>query len=537
MKRFVINKYIIMLLCLILMVSLFSGCQGDQETDQANPSGSEDPNVTDEPEDATVYPSDSDGVFSLNFDPEESFNPLTGTNEDNLRVSSLLYEGLFSVDQYFQAVPVLCESFSTDDGITYTFTIKSGISMAGGSTLTARDVAYSINRARESDRYSSRLRNIESVTAVDNLKLTVILVSANYSLPVLLDVPVIKNGSIGERLPDGTGPYVYTNDETPYLQAFSGYRDYNDLPIDKIGLRLVSGNDLSESFSEQTIDLLDVDPTGTNFFNISIDYESRYYNTTNMQYIGINLDHAVLSNHDVRRAISSAVDREYIVNTIMSGHGLISPLVISPAWSLYDVSWEENVSYSLETLSTLFSDIGMQDINEDGYLEYPKGAGQFTAFKIDFIANSDNEYKLAAAQRITDTLKSVGINITLRELNWSDYMSAIESGDFDMYYGEVRLTADFDLSELLTVDGSLNYGGITENAYSNLVDSFLSASDNETSETAASQLCAYVAERAPIIPVLYKEYAVLTHRGIVAGINPSQSNIFNRLSDWTITIG
>jgi hypothetical protein len=59
--------------------------------------------------------------------------------------------------------------------------------------------------------------------------------------------------------------------------------------------------------------------------------------------------------------------------------------------------------------------ISAEDRNDNGYLEYPSGSG-YIEFSIDFIVNSENECKLEAARKITDTLKSVGINITL--LNW-----------------------------------------------------------------------------------------------------------------------
>ena len=73
--------------------------------------------------------------------------------------------------------------------------------------------------------------------------------------------------------------------------------------------------------------------------------------------------------------------------------------------------------------------------------------------------NSENSSKVAAAQRIVDQLSGAGVSISLERLSWTDYLAALERGDFDLYLAEVRLTADFDLTQLVGTRGGLNYGG------------------------------------------------------------------------------
>ena len=54
--------------------------------------------------------------------------------------------------------------------------------------------------------------------------------------------------------------------------------------------------------------------------------------------------------------------------------------------------------------------------------------------------------------------------IEVVELPWDEYLTALEAGDFDLYFGEIRLTADWDLTDLLSIGAPLNYGG--ERAFS-----------------------------------------------------------------------
>jgi ABC-type oligopeptide transport system substrate-binding subunit len=99
----------------------------------------------------------------------------------------------------------------------------------------------------------------------------------------------------------------------------------------------------------------------------------------------------------------------------------------------------------------------------------------------------------------------------------------------------VRLGADFDLAPLLAPGGALSFGGITNGAYSEANTAYLSTSDADRS-AAAKELLRLVADNAPIIPVCFEKHEVCAHRGIVGGLAPTQSNIFQNMPAWTINL-
>ena len=148
---------------------------------------------------------------------------------------------------------------------------------------------------------------------------------------------------------------------------------------------------------------------------------------------------------------------------------------------------------------------------------------------------SDSTQKTAIANKIAGDLTALGIHTTVKSLAWDEYLAALQSGNFDLYYGEVRLGADFDLAPLLAPGGALSYGGITNGAYPEANTAYLSASDADRS-AAAKTLLRLVAENAPIIPVCFEKHEVCAHRGIVGGFMPTQYNIFNNLPEWVIQI-
>ena len=71
---------------------------------------------------------------------------------------------------------------------------------------------------------------------------------------------------------------------------------------------------------------------------------------------------------------------------------------------------------------------------------------------------NEDPAKLLTARAIAKQLESYGIDVRLRELTRNKFFDALYLGDYDLYYAEIRLKADFDLSELLSYGGTASYG-------------------------------------------------------------------------------
>jgi len=156
---------------------------------------------------------------------------------------------------------------------------------------------------------------------------------------------------------------------------------------------------------------------------------------------------------------------------------------------------------------------------------------------LDFIVNIENSQKVAAAHKIAESLIQFGFNVSVRELQWSDFVEALEDGNFDMYYGETQLGADFDFSPLLLPgEENLDFGDTGNVAFRPLIQSFLAASTPEDISYTGEQLNLAITQLAPFIPILYKRYAVYSQMGAVAYAEPSQSGIFHNFQKWSIDL-
>ena len=482
------------------------------------------------------------GRFTLRYETGFTMNPILALNRDNIALTSLLYESLFILNDNLAAVPMLCEDWFSDDNTTFTFEIMPEIQMHDGTELDADDVAYSIRQAMNNSRskFRNKLRSIESVTSNGELTITITLNAPNARFTRLLDIPIIKNGSIDSRIPPGTGPYVFPHDEAMSLNRFRGYRFYEELPLSTIHLLECSDSDLTRLFDSGELSLLWDDPAGAFDIRLNRAHEPRLYNTTVIQYIGFNTNSFALRSPDVRRAIGCAIDRQHIVENIMnvprSGQTVAAPVAISPIFDMYDPEWEARGDLLAE-MGALLELAGLQDYFSESFLAMPDGMGGYRRFSLNFIVNIENSHKLAAVTAIADSLRQFGFDIVVRTLPWGDFVEALETGKFDMYYGETQLGADFDLSPLLLPgENNLNFGNTGNTVFRPFIQNFLYAPTQEEVSYTGEQLNLTVTQLAPFIPILYKRHAIYSHMGAITGAAPSQSGVFHNFHEWSIDL-
>ena len=534
------KKLHIRLLSVMLALLLLAGCaheSGEAPADNTDEPGkaveNEEPESPLEPSggNETGY-TPADKLFSLCYDPAGSLNPLYGMNVTNEALMSLMFEGLFRIGADLEPEPVLCESWSTEDGISYVFKLKPNVYFHEGYTLTAEDVVYSVNRAAGGSKYSSRFKNVRAITATDDLTVKIVLKETDYGFPALMDLPIIRTGTSDQSPPDGTGPYVFHSyDVSTYMTAFYMHRDFSALPVSRIYLTNVASNDLSRDFSARRIDLLDRDPLSVVDLNIHSDYETRYFETSNLIYLGLNTSRGAMRDPDVRRVIACLLDYKELTEEYFLGSVTPAPLVLDPLLSYYDASWEEDLSVSPADFTELAIAASLQDTDNDGFWDV---SGRLSNINITFIVNSENPYSLEAARAIHSTLSHQGFSVTLKELSYREYVAALEAGSFDIYLGEARLTPDFDLSAILSSGGEINYGHAS--GYDALISAIHAAPDPEAKREAARALCEYAATDRAIIPIAYKRRAVFTHPGVVSGMDPSISGIFGNIGGWKIDL-
>ena len=476
----------------------------------------------------------ADDVFTLNFSSKYSMNPMKATNTNNQLVCNLVYENMIEVNNNYEAQPNVITEWKTDDGVHWVFTVDTTRRFHNGEQMTANDVAYSVNIAVNSERFSRRLNCIIGCGANNEKTFSVTLSKANMLLPNLMAIPVIKNGSYKDDHPDGTGPYKYAKDYKS-LVKFDKYPNAATLPLKVIYLKEYSTVDSTISaFEDSLLDIVMNDPSAPTNLGYGSSNEIRGFNTTNFHYIGTNLASEELGYDGLRFVLNYAFDRAGLVEQF-NGFALETELPISPACSFYSESYAKQFKYNLKQVQEILSNMGLKDYDEDGMLEMKVGQ-EVKEIDLDFIVCSASSIKTNVAHRFAEDMATLGLKVTVRELAWSEYTTALEQGSFDMYYAEVRLNPDFDLSMLFKPDGKLNYGKVNDEMLMELIGSYLAAKADGRKDACAN-MCAQIINKGYIIPLCFEKHQMITHRGVIEGIKACENNPLLNVQNWKVTFG
>lgn len=483
------------------------------------------PTVTPAPEVTT--PPVEEQIFALGYDPNHTLHPITGESQANLELASLVYEGLFELNNDFEAAPVLAKSAEADEsGLVWTISVREDVVFSDGTPLTAAHVVSSLKLARKSGFYAARLAEVASVKE-KNGAVVITLTAPNGALPALLDIPVVLEQATAppeDAPPLGTGRYRYmTGENVLCLMANSNRAGWENLPWLTIPLRPVESADRRvNAFDSGEISAVSADFTAAYTLGYSCSYEVCDYPTTNLIYVGFQTEKGPCQSVEVRKACSMAFHREELVSSLLAGRGDASCLPVHPNHESYDAD-PGRLTADPEGALELLLNAGYKR-KDDGLLYQGR-----TPMTLTIAVNRDGGAKVDMAQVLADSLSALGFTVTVKNLIWTDYLKALETGDFDLYIGEIRMTGDFDVTQLLT--GTLNYGKwVSEEAPALLAEWKAAQGENRTA--AASRLWEVLAEEAPIAPLCFKQDSLLVRWGMVSGLSPTRGDLFHEMESW-----
>ena len=315
----------------------------------------------------------------------------------------------------------------------------------------------------------------------------------------------------------GVQPYLYiTDDNGAYLSANGDWWRGTEQPISQIALVDAKDTETEQYlFNSYEIHVYTADLTsGTAALTGSLSWVDAP--TAVMQFVGVNVSRPLLSDAAVRRALSVGIDRATVVTGYLSGHAEAASFPVSPRSTLYPEELEE--SYSATAYSTALEQAGLR-------------AGEQQTLRL--LVNADSEEKVSIANYMAQTWSHYDLQVIVEALPWEEYLAALAAGNFDLYYGEVKLRSDWDVPELIGTNGALNYGGYTAEETDALLAAFRTSGSRQP---AAEALYAHLTQSCPILPVCFKNISVLTHRGMIEGMAPTAANIFYRMEDWQIAV-
>ena len=515
----------------------------------------------------------ADDIFSLNVSRKYSFNPLIATNHSNQLICSLVYENVVEVDNNFEVIPGIATEWECNDSATsWLLTIDNTRTFHDGTPVTARDVRYSIDRAVSSDRFLGRFSTYQGAAQDGDDKLYITLGVGDTQFIKLLNIPVIKYGTYDEKYPTGSGPYTFSFEEIPEetdeegnvtkeasqklvsLVGFEGHRDYETLPVDTVYLKeYTEAEDIINAFEDSYIDVVINDPSSYTNLGYASTNEIHTYATTNMHYVCFNQETRLGAMSGFRYAMQYAFNRAYL-ETLLNGNAVASAIPMYPTCAEFPSDLNSALSYNLERCKIILENNGIRDYDEDGFMEMMNGNDEDLV--INFILCSDSSAKAGVVNRFAADMLTIGIKVNVQELTWTDYYNALtdyenptkeqlededfKEIEFDMYYAEVKLRNNFDITQLLQERGDnnkgscINYSHSFGNGYETYLYNYLASGDSSRKNNYRAFAEYVLTNAAHLVVIGFEKQQIISHRQAIRGIDANMGNPLYNFAHWTI---
>lgn len=459
-------------------------------------------------------------VAGLESNPLE-LDPRYATDANSVRIDGLIYNSLLRADGQLRLQPELAASWKMADERTYVFELRKHVKFHTGNELTARDVKYTYESILDPRNRSPKRPLLKPLEAIDELNRYTIRfrLSAPYApFPEQFTIGIVPAHADGQEGPDaaippGSGPFMLERidrGEKITLKANPSYWEEKAKLAGIIFKIVPDAMVRALEFKKGTIDYLqnDLEPDMLPWLQKNSDAVLDAHEGTTFQYIGINLDHPILRNREVRQAIALAIDRDGIIRHLLKGFatpatGLLSP--INWAYSGSVRQWR----FDPEKAKRLLDHAGYPD---------PDGPGPRARFRLSFkTTNLDLRKRIAEA--LKEQLARVGIDLEIRTYEWGTFYSDIKKGNFHLYSLAWVGVMDPDIYYQMFHSASTPPNGDNRGHYSNsevdrLLEQGRKTTDTAERKTIYGQVQRVLAEELPYIPLWWVKNVTVQNAAI-----------------------
>ena len=509
------KKLICIFICIMVVFTAFSAC-GDRNN--------EDTTTTDEAlsETSLTQQQPIERKVTLGYYKGKSLNPYKTESPTNKNLLTLVYDSLFLPTDNYCVEPLIGLSFTNSEKML-TVTLDTDALFCDGTTITPSDIVYSFDLAKESSHYKGRLSNFSSVAAgVGSVTFT--LISPDIYAENCLTFPIVKYGTGDNDIPTGSGRYSLSKKSGNYYLTANPYSTrQEEMATQRLSLVPIT-SDAGELYLLQTGDL-------TYFFDDLSDgeYTKIRANTArismnNLVYIGINSKSQHLKSKKVKEAICYAVNKTSLADSAYSGIATACDIPFNPDW---EVSQKLNTSlYEQNTVKA------GELLDEAGYV-YAYANNQYRSKNFEYIeltliVNNESQPKKKIADMTAKWLRDLGIKVTVNSLEYSEYISALSRGEYDLYIGEVKLSPNMSLSPFFSENGSASYGINKESATAKAYSDFRSGKADISTFVQVFSL------EKPFIPLLFREGMAYYSRELTYEDTVNEYELFANIYSWSV---
>lgn len=476
------KKLLALFLALVMVGAVLPGC-GDGSKD---PGGQGNNGKTGEPVKGGEI------TIGIAQDLDDSLDPHQTVAAGTREVLFNIFEGLVKPNSDGEMIPAVAEKYTlSEDGTTYTFTLREGVKFHNGQAVTAEDVVYSINRCAavpegQEKPLVAAFSAVKSVEALDEKTVAVTIAQRDLEFISYMTAAIIPaDYENQDTAPVGTGPFRFVSRTPQQDFVMERFEDYWGAPawLDKVTYKICENADaLVMNLNGGSIDLC-AHLTSAQASQLNQNFQVLEGTMNLVQAIYLNNQAKPFDNQLVRQALCYAIDRQGIMDMVADGHGTAVGSSIYPAFTKYFLpELVDKYPHDVAKAKELLAQAG-----------YPNG--------FDMTISVPNNYQphMDTAEVVAEQLREAGINVTIQPVEWSTWLDTIYNGrQFQATVVGVdaaNMTARAML-ERFTSDYGKNFINYNNPAYDALFQQAINAQDEATQTDLYKQMETMLADTA-----------------------------------------
>lgn len=484
-----------------------------------------------EDEEASAEPAGDQTLIFARGGDSVSLDYASVTDGESSRVTKQMYETLLEFDpDSFEIGPGLAEEWDfSDDGLTFTFYLREGVTFHDGTDFNAEavktnferwaDPDHEFNFADEGYAYSVYGTQFGGFAGDEGHVIEEINVNGDYEVEFVLNQPLgsfIQNmgmsyfgmtspaaleehGAAINENPVGTGPFKFVSwsrDDSIVLDKNEDYWKEGYPKLDSVIFQVIPDNSARlTALRSGEIDIMDgLNPDDIEILEGEEGVQVFERATNNIGYLGFHVEKEPFNDPNVRIALNHAVDKEALITTLYAGLAEPAKNAVPPGYLGYNDSIEP-YTYDPELAMEMLADAGFED-----------------GFEFDLWTMPVSRPYMPDPERAAEVMQAnfaeVGVTANIVTMEWATYLERTEQGDHDVFmlgWSGVNGDPDYFLGNLL--HSSATPGG-NSTFYSNPdVDSLLDEAKVNVEDDVRAELyeeaLELIHEDAPMIPLVH----------------------------------
>ena len=450
----------------------------------------------------------ADTINLAMFEPR-NFNVYESNDEDIFYINQLVYSSLFKLDKNLNIKPDVVSKYSVDTSSgEVNIRLKDNVKFSDGSDLESSDVKASVDRiiaAESRSPYFVYASKINHIQINDSKNFTVVFNSASDAALDNLIFPITSAGEYnkGESFAIGSGPYAYSGHESGKTLKLAVNKYYYD-GIAKLPIVFNIVKDRSVIPGLMTMDVVTAYLNKTqDADSIAQDKKLKYKKLASgeLEYLGFNHENKYCSNSKFRIAISKAIDSSKIIKYNYAGAAVTSDSIYYP--NFLGAKKDDTFNFEPKKATKLLKELKLKDRDEDGIIEDESG----NPVTLRILVQNTNKQRLEAAETIIENLKQIGINAELVSVDADSYKDKLESKQYDIYFGGIKIDKQFNLTDLYTTYNKIGFSDSKLLTQISRLEQSLSSEEQLKQFTAIKKS---INQDASYVPVCYKAYWFLS---------------------------